>query len=236
MDKVDLKLYALDREGLSVISAHAQDACVRREDMTYLPGQRRFVLGALRYDWIGAKHGIDERVGTVHIVGERDVLRHVSSHGQRLTPSQIDRVLPRAIAYFPQVGADRPVTPLLPEPVVPAEPELSEDALLSRQEVEEALLAGILAKPVEEWMSFLHPAQAKLVRRAFNGPARIRGAAGTGKTVVFCPRRADSSKVAWVVRAAVMIRQRGIKWKFRMHLHNGTRKKEESEGPSPRGK
>lgn len=65
MEKVDLKLHALDREGLSVISAHVQDACVRREDMTYLPKQRRFVVGALRYDWIGAKHGLDERVGTV---------------------------------------------------------------------------------------------------------------------------------------------------------------------------
>jgi hypothetical protein len=60
-----LKLHALDREGLGVISAHAQDACVRRQDMAYLPQQKRFALGALRYDWVGAKHGVDERVGTV---------------------------------------------------------------------------------------------------------------------------------------------------------------------------
>ena len=65
MAPVDLKLIALDKEGLDVISAHAQDACVRREDMTYLPAQKRFVVGALRYDWIGAKHGLDERVGAV---------------------------------------------------------------------------------------------------------------------------------------------------------------------------
>src|SRR5665648_917488 len=32
-------------------------------------------------------------------------------------------------------------------------------------------------------MSFLHPSQAKLVRRSFNGPSRIRGPAGTGKAV-----------------------------------------------------
>jgi hypothetical protein len=42
-----------------------QDACVRRADMTYLPHQRRFALGALRYDWIGAKHGLDQRVGAI---------------------------------------------------------------------------------------------------------------------------------------------------------------------------
>ena len=65
MAPVDLKLIALDREGLDVISAHAQDACVRREDMTYLPAQKRFAMGVLRYDWIGAKHALDERVGAV---------------------------------------------------------------------------------------------------------------------------------------------------------------------------
>src|SRR5690606_10866401 len=126
----------------------------------------------------------------VHVVGERDALRHVSSHGQRLTPAQVDLVLPRALAFFPQVGAERPVTPAVPEPVVPAEPEQSEDALLTREEVEDALVAGILAEPVEEWMALLHPAQAKLVRRTFNGPSRIRGAAGTGKTVVGLHRAA----------------------------------------------
>src|SRR5665648_343356 len=39
-------------------------------------------------------------------------------------------------------------------------------------------------------MSFLHPSQAKLVRRSFNGPSRIRGPAGTGKTVVGLHRAA----------------------------------------------
>jgi hypothetical protein len=138
---------------------------------------------------LAGRSGIDERIGPVHIVGERDVLQHVSSHGQRLTPTQVDEVLARALGLFPQVGAERPVAVVVPEPVLPADDEPS-GALLSRQEVEEALLAGILASPIEEWMSFLHPAQAKLVRRSFNGPARIRGAAGTGKTVVGLHRAA----------------------------------------------
>lgn len=60
-----LKLYALDREGLAVISAHAQDVCVKRADMSYLPQQRRFVLGGMRYDWAAAKQGREERVGSV---------------------------------------------------------------------------------------------------------------------------------------------------------------------------
>ncbi len=139
---------------------------------------------------LAGRSGITERIGPVHVVGERDVVRHVSSYGQRLTAAQIDLVLPRTIAFFPQVGADRPVAPVVREPVLPMPDEPTEDALLSRQDVEQALLDGILAKPIEEWMSFLHPAQAKLVRRTFNGPARIRGAAGTGKTVVGLHRAA----------------------------------------------
>ncbi|WP_242091015.1 UvrD-helicase domain-containing protein [Curtobacterium sp. DN_7.5] len=39
-------------------------------------------------------------------------------------------------------------------------------------------------------LASLDPAQAKLLRRSFNGPARIRGAAGTGKTVVGLHRAA----------------------------------------------
>lgn len=45
-------------------------------------------------------------------------------------------------------------------------------------------LFEILSAPLEKWRVFLHPSQRKLVRRTYNGPARILGAAGTGKTVV----------------------------------------------------
>jgi hypothetical protein len=45
-------------------------------------------------------------------------------------------------------------------------------------------LKEVMSKPIEDWMIFLHPDQAKLTQRPFSGPARVRGAAGTGKTVV----------------------------------------------------
>jgi len=57
-----LKLVALDKEGLSVISAHVQDSCVSPADLTWLPKQKRFVCGAMRYDWAAAKSGRHERV------------------------------------------------------------------------------------------------------------------------------------------------------------------------------
>jgi UvrD/REP helicase N-terminal domain/UvrD-like helicase C-terminal domain len=45
-------------------------------------------------------------------------------------------------------------------------------------------LTTILDAPLEKWRVFLHPSQDRLVTRAFNGPARVLGGAGTGKTVV----------------------------------------------------
>ena len=60
-----LKLIALDREGLGVISAHAQDTCLRRTDLHWLPAQKRFVISGMRYDWAAAKLGGAERVGAV---------------------------------------------------------------------------------------------------------------------------------------------------------------------------
>lgn len=135
---------------------------------------------------LAGRQGIDERVGPVRVVGERDILAHIASYGQRLTPTQVDVVLGRALALFPQVGAPTPVT----EPVVGPPPAPEQGALLTVDGTSSALLAGVLAAPIEEWMSFLHPSQARLVRRSFNGPSRIRGAAGTGKTVVGLHRAA----------------------------------------------
>ena len=38
--------------------------------------------------------------------------------------------------------------------------------------------------PWEKWTIFLHPEQQQLVDRDYNGPARVSGSAGTGKTIV----------------------------------------------------
>lgn len=45
-------------------------------------------------------------------------------------------------------------------------------------------LTTILDAPLEKWRVFLHPSQEKLVRKHFNGSAKVLGGAGTGKTVV----------------------------------------------------
>ena len=47
-----------------------------------------------------------------------------------------------------------------------------------------AALEQALAYPWDRWMVFLHPAQRDWVERDYNGPARVSGSAGTGKTIV----------------------------------------------------
>ena len=49
---------------------------------------------------------------------------------------------------------------------------------------DEAELEAVLSAPLAKWRVFLHPTQRRLVERDWNGPVRLLGAAGTGKTVV----------------------------------------------------
>ena len=80
------------------------------------------------------------------------------------------------------VGETPTVVPVVPDEADPFE---HPDALRrfrtvdGRDELERAL-----DFPWDKWAVFLHPAQRATVERAFSGPARTAGSAGTGKTVV----------------------------------------------------
>lgn len=78
------------------------------------------------------------------------------------------------------------VTPKKPEPVDEGiDPFHHPDAqrrFRVMNNVEE--LAQALDYPWEKWTVFLHPAQRQLIERDYNGPAKVSGSAGTGKTIV----------------------------------------------------
>jgi len=61
----------------------------------------------------------------------------------------------------------------------------------------ESDLSEMLAAPLEKWRVFLHPSQEALVSRDFNGPARVLGGAGTGKTVVAMHRARHLAKAVF---------------------------------------
>jgi superfamily I DNA/RNA helicase len=55
---------------------------------------------------------------------------------------------------------------------------------------------------ISEWMYFLHPGQSDLVKRDFNGPARLRGISGSGKTCVLLHR---ARRLAKLYREPVLV-------------------------------
>lgn len=55
---------------------------------------------------------------------------------------------------------------------------------------------------VAEWMFFLHPSQGDLVKRDYNGPARLRGVSGSGKTCVLLHR---ARRLAKLYREPVLV-------------------------------
>ena len=120
----------------------------------------------------------DEWLGAVRVADEDSVL-DLADH---LPTEAAEALLELAVGKYPQ--------PSLPAPSG-ADPFDHPDALRRfrvMRNVEE--LAAALEYPWEKWTIFLHPEQQAMVERRYNGPARVSGSAGTGKTVVALHRAA----------------------------------------------
>jgi hypothetical protein len=166
-------------DGISSLAAMTEAALA---DVGLAPGEVRVVAVFMN------KIGIRGRVNGVDLVGADKAIDYLIGRGDRLNAQQISTALAAVEDLFPPYAmSDQPMELTLPAPVIATS---LQQALITIEEIEDALLSSILAKPIEEWMAFLHPEQARLVRRSFNGPSRIRGAAGTGKTVVGLHRAA----------------------------------------------
>ena len=50
----ELKLVALDKDDIEVISAHVQDSLVKIADILWRPSEHRFVIALNRFDWMSA--------------------------------------------------------------------------------------------------------------------------------------------------------------------------------------
>lgn len=143
---------------------------------------------------LAGRRRLATRLGRVHVVGEPDLLSWVMRRGQRLTDEQVTLVAGTLATTFPAHEEPGPVVVGIarPEPVIPrvVPPPVESGTLFDPADLELAILEAALAEPIESWMTFLHPDQARLVKRSWNGPARVRGPAGTGKTVVGLHRAA----------------------------------------------
>lgn len=78
---------------------------------------------------------------------------------------------------------------------VPADPYQHPDARRRFVTIESSEeLEAALAAPWDKWSVFLHPSQRAVVERSYNGPARVAGSAGTGKTVVALHRAVRATR------------------------------------------
>ena len=57
----ELKLVALDKDDIEVVSAHVQDALVKVADIFWQPREHRFVMALKRFDWIAAADAKPDR-------------------------------------------------------------------------------------------------------------------------------------------------------------------------------
>lgn len=66
---------------------------------------------------------------------------------------------------------------------------LNSDSLVNLRDLTSEEIQRLLASDrFADWMLFLHPDQQQFVKREYNGPARLLGVAGSGKTVVLVHR------------------------------------------------
>ncbi len=107
-----------------------------------------------------------------------------------------------AEALLGYAGSGRlPSAPSVAPALLAADPFAHPDAQRRFRVVgDQAALAAALDAPWERWIVFLHPTQQGVVDRAFAGPARVTGSAGTGKTVVALHRAARLARAAPAAR------------------------------------
>ena len=98
-----------------------------------------------------------------------DIIAHLPQEAQ-------EALLKLAVGETPEAPAPAPVEA---DPFAHPDAQRRFRVLTNVEELRRAL-----DYPWDKWAVFLHPAQSALVERAFSGPARISGSAGTGKTIV----------------------------------------------------
>jgi hypothetical protein len=81
-----------------------------------------------------------------------------------------------------------------PEPVDPADFAAALARPATQVSSDDEALQAMLGEAFERWQVFLHPTQRALVERGFNGPARVGGGPGTGKTIVALHRVAHLAR------------------------------------------
>ena len=111
-----------------------------------------------------------------NVIGSEALPQFLLRRGIRFRPEQLMTVAAHLDEYLLPMP-DRTSVPLSTAPR-PPDPKADVDSWW-RAAVDAAESGGI-----ESWMTFLGPEHSRYVTASFQGPARLRGAAGTGKSVI----------------------------------------------------
>lgn len=174
---VDGALWHGDAIATESIEALADQAEAVREALAGIGLAAAEVVPLLVLD--GADVG-SVRIGTGYVLGERQLAGFLLRRAARLTPEQVATLS----AALEQACPPTPVPATVPTRASQGDRDRGQPELFDTDEVLRILVEAAAAEPIEAWMTWLHPNQIPLATKSWSGPARIRGAAGTGKTVV----------------------------------------------------
>lgn len=115
-------------------------------------------------------------------------------HATETTFEKLWALLPQeAVERLLELACGNPVP--IPAAVVTTDPYSHPDAQRRFRVMDSSdALHQALDYPWERWLVFLHPSQQAVVERRYNGPARVAGSAGTGKTVAALHRAAELAR------------------------------------------
>src|SRR5690606_9518702 len=108
-----------------------------------------------------------------------DDVAQVSEDGFFNLAAHLPQEAAEALLDYAATGVLKPSAPPMADPLQHPDTPRRVRVLEGAEELQAALDA-----PFEKWAVFLHPSQRETVERRHNGPARVAGSAGTGKTVV----------------------------------------------------
>jgi hypothetical protein len=108
-----------------------------------------------------------------------DDVRRVDEDALLVLVDRLPAEAAEALLELATGGTPRAVATTAEDPFAHPDAQRRFRILTNVEELERAL-----AFPWEKWTVFLHPDQCQWVEHAFNGPARVSGSAGTGKTIV----------------------------------------------------
>lgn len=155
------------------VRERVEEVLVRRKVEAPEPEARKPALFAHLTPLELLSYGVPEDLVPTVLQADEDSLLELANH---LPGEAAEALLELATG-----GKPKPA----PAPAPNADPFAHPDAqrrFRVMRDVEE--LARALDYPWEKWTIFLHPAQRQWVEKDYNGPARVAGSAGTGKTIV----------------------------------------------------